>query len=513
MIIVCTASADTYITDKIISGQFRATDANVGRAGTLDLFRLYNETALTGVTNQNEISRILIKFDLQPLYDLTGTILNINSSNFKAYLQLFDIASGNATPANFNVIAFPLSQSFDEGVGRDVSVFNDLDRANFITASYANGTNTVWFASGANSGGLLNSNNIDFITSGNLGSGVVNLFVNQNFVKGTEDLSMDITTIVSATMAGKIPDKGIRLSFSGTEETDAKTRFVKRFASRHAANSLIRPRLLVRFNDRIQDDSADFNFDSSGSVFLETFQNNSPANIVSGSSLTAVTGANCLLFNLVTGSFSFTVTGSQHTAGTGGGAVTGLYSASFAIASINSTTVFGSETLAKFIAASGSVKFDAYWKSLDGTFGYHTGSLTLRRPVRAQSNFTTRRPLLRVTNANVYYHQNDTVRFRVFGVDLEQQFNTPVKRPIKLTSIIYDKVYYQVIDRVSKKVILDYDDKNDSTRLSIDGQGMFFDFKMQALPAERSYGFRFYIIERGNTYISSEDDTFFEVRS
>lgn len=512
MIVVCTASADTYITDKIISSQFRATDANVGRAGTLDLFKLYDETPLLGVTGQTEISRALIKFDLQPLYDLTGTILDINSSNFKAYLQLFDIAGGNATPANFNLIVFPLSQSFDEGVGRDVSVFNDLDRANFITASYSNGANTLWFTSGANAGGLLNSTDIDFISSGNLGSGIVNLFAKQNFVKGTEDLSMDVTTIVSATLAGLIPDKGFRLSYSGTEETDLKTRFVKRFASRHVVNSVLRPRILVRFNDRIQDDGADFNFDVSGSLFLENFVDSSPTNIVSGSALTPITGLNCAKLELVTGSFSFVTDVSQHRAGTADAFVTGLYSASFAIASNNSTIVVETDTLAKFIAASGSVTFDTYWKSTDLTFAYHTGSLTMKRVPRAQSNFTTRRPLLRVTNANTYYHQNDTVRFRVFGVDLDYQFNLPVKRPRRLTSVIYDKVYYQVIDKFSGKVILDYDNTNDSTRLSVDGQGMFFDFKMQSLPAGRTYGFRFYITERGNTYLSSEDDTFFEVR-
>ena len=512
MIIVCTASADTYITDKIISGKFRATDSNVGRAGTLDIFKLYDETPLLGVTGQTELSRVLIKFDLQPLQDLTGTILDINSPNFKAYLQLFDIAGGNATPANFNLIAYPLSQSFDEGVGRDVSVFNDLDRTNFVTASFSNGTNSLWFLSGANAGGLLGSPDIDYISSGNLGSGVVNLFAVQNFSKGTEDLVLDVTNIVSATLSGLIPDKGFRLSFSGTEETDLKTRFVKRFASRHAANSLIRPRILARFDDRIKDDGADFNFDVTGSLFLETFLDSSSANIVSGSSLTPVTGLNCAKLDLVTSSFTFTTNVSQHRAGTGDAFVTGLYSASFALASNNSSVVTGSETLSKFIATSGSVTFSTYWRSIDGTFGYHTGSLTIKRPTRVQGNFTTRRVLLRLTNANAYYHQKDTVRFRVFGIDLEQQFNLPVKRPRKLTSIIYDKVYYQVIDKLSGKVILDYDDTYDSTRLSIDGQGMFFDFKVQALPAGRSYGFRFYIVERGNAYLSSEDDTFFEVR-
>lgn len=513
MIIVCTASADTYITNKIISNRFRATDANVGRAGTLDIFKLYDETPLLNVTGQTELSRALIKFDMQPLYELTGTILDINSSKFKAYLQLFDIASGHATPSNFDLVVYPLSQSFDEGVGRDVSIFNDLDRTNFITASYSNGTNSLWFVSGADSGGLLGSDNIDYIASGNLGSGVINLFGTQNFAKGTEDMSIDVTTIVSATLAGNIPDKGFRISFSAIEESDSKTRFVKRFASRHVSNSLIRPRLLIRFNDRIVDNSADFVFDSTGTLFLQSYSQSSANNIVSGTSLTQVTGQNCMILDVVTGSFRKSVTASQHTAGTGANLVTGQYVASFAISSYDNTPVSGSIALSNHIAASGSVTFDTYWRSLDGTAGYATGSLKIVRPVVYQGNFTTRKPLIRVQNANPYYTPKDTVRFRVFGIDLEEQFLQAVKRPRKLKSIIYDKVYYQVVDKMSGKVIIDYDDVNDSTRLSIDGEGMFFDFKMQALPPGRTYGLRFFIVDRGNSYVSIEDDTFFDVRN
>ena len=40
---ILTASKDTYITNKIINNSFRATDANLGSAGTLDLFKLYDE--------------------------------------------------------------------------------------------------------------------------------------------------------------------------------------------------------------------------------------------------------------------------------------------------------------------------------------------------------------------------------------------------------------------------------------------------------------------------------------
>lgn len=512
MIIVCTASSDTYITNKIVNEKFRATDANVGRAGTLDLFKLYNETSLMGVTGQDEISRILVRFDLQPLQDLTSSLLDLNSSNFKAYLQMFDVSGGSATPSNFNLVAFPLSMSFDEGIGRDVSSFNDLDRANFITASYTNGANTLWFASGANAGGLLGSSNIDYISSGNLGSGIVNLYAAQNFSKGIEDLSVDVTTIVSATLAGKIANNGFRLSFSGSDESDTKTRFVKRFASRQSANPLLRPKLFVRFDTSLQDNSNNFSFDSSGSIFLQNFNGSSLTNILSGSALTPVTGNNCLLFSLVTGSFTFNVTGSQHRSGTGKNFVTGLYSASFALDSSNSSLVNSTETLSKFIEASGSVTFKTFWSSLDKTFGYHTGSLTINRPERVQSDFTSRRPMINVVNVDPYYTSKDLVKFRLFGVDLDKQFNQPVKRRRILKSVIYENVYYQIFDRFSGNVVIPYDKVNNSTKVSIDSMGMFFDFNMQALIPGRSYGFQFLIVERDQSYLSQENEACFDVR-
>ncbi len=47
MFYILTASADTYITNKIINNNYRATDANVGMAATLDLFKLYDESTFT----------------------------------------------------------------------------------------------------------------------------------------------------------------------------------------------------------------------------------------------------------------------------------------------------------------------------------------------------------------------------------------------------------------------------------------------------------------------------------
>ena len=513
MIIICTASADTYITDKIIDGNFRATDANVGRASTLDFFTLWNETKLSGTGSQTEVSRALVKFDLSPITDLTGSIIDLNSSRFSAMLELKDITTGHAVPRNFTLSAFPLSQSFDEGVGRDTGKFNDIDVGNYVTASYTT-QNNVWFVSGANYGGLLGSNDIDYIASGNLqdGNGLVSFEKTQKFVEGTEDLKIDITTMVSATLAGLIPDKGLRLSFTGTQETDSKSRFVKRFASRHVANPLLRPRLVVRFGDTIQDNHQNFYFDSSGTLFLRNYNQSSLSNIVSGTGLTAVTGNNCLVLKLDKGAFNFSITGSQHTQGTGGGAETGVYSASFALASVNSSLYDKCNSIAALVAKEGQVNFTTYWESLDYTVAYHTGSLTIKRADRSAGDFISRDPMIVVTNASDHYNKKDTVRFRLIGRDLAAEDETPVKRKYSRKPVIFDRVFYQVVDRMTENVVLPYDATNDSTRVSTDGNGMFFDFKMQALIPGRTYMFDFYVIERGTSYLVRNRDLIFGVQ-
>ena len=130
MYLIITASKDAYITNKIIDSTFSASDANTGRAATMDLFKLYNESVLSGTTNPIELSRALFKFDYTKIRNLTGTILDLNDSSFECRLEMFDIMGGQVTPTNFNLILFPLSQSFDEGVGRDVISFSDLDGGN-----------------------------------------------------------------------------------------------------------------------------------------------------------------------------------------------------------------------------------------------------------------------------------------------------------------------------------------------------------------------------------------------
>ena len=204
MILYFTCSADTYITNKIINGRTRATDANVGNASTLDLFKLYNESTIVGESTPIELSRALLAFNFADISSSLSEKTEFNDANFKATLELFDVQGAQVAPQNFNLIAYPLSKSFDEGIGYDISSYSDLGRANWITSSFSNSTNNLWETTGARSEGLLNSTDIDIISSGSIGGSTINLFSSQLFDKGNENLSMDITTSFSCSSDSRL---------------------------------------------------------------------------------------------------------------------------------------------------------------------------------------------------------------------------------------------------------------------------------------------------------------------
>ncbi len=108
------ADKDAYITNKIIHSSrpslSRSTDANVGQAGTIDLFKLYNETPVPVGTSGIEISRALLHFDLDRIRSLTGSLINISDSSFKCYVSLKDVYGGQTVPSNFSLSLYPLAK-------------------------------------------------------------------------------------------------------------------------------------------------------------------------------------------------------------------------------------------------------------------------------------------------------------------------------------------------------------------------------------------------------------------
>ena len=159
MQLIITASKDCYITNKIIDNKYRSKNSNTGRAATLDLFKLFEESGVVEsgnfvTSNVTEKSALLIKFDYSKIAKLTSSIADIKGSRgFKAYLELEDVSSGLQKPFNFSAICNPLVRDFNEGFGIDVNLFNDLDSANYLTSSFDSSSAVLWKSEGASAAG------------------------------------------------------------------------------------------------------------------------------------------------------------------------------------------------------------------------------------------------------------------------------------------------------------------------------------------------------------------------
>ena len=489
------ASKDTFITNVAIRNSFRAEDANVGQAGELTLFKLHEESVLPNTSSGvQEISRILIKFDLNPLRFLTSSGqplsgADLSKATFK--LRLFDALHGDTLPANFKIIVFPLSKSFDEGSGMDPFAFQDIGSANFLTASGAGSTAVKWEVTGADHPGVLGSDNLDIISSGTIDGTLTDLFATQTFDSGEEDLSIDVTTVVSATLVGLLPDHGFRIGYSGSEETDNKTRFVKKFFSRHANVYSKQPRLEAIFDDTVFDNKSNFIFDTTGSIFLRNTPHGSYEDIVSGSisltgSLTDVDGGTIKynwavpVVRLESGSFKRVFTGSRHSLG--------LYSASFSVHSLESE-------LLEEIKNANSATFDVIWHSANHEIAYLTSSLVIKSINRA-SFIKPKKYMVQISNLKQEYHIDETAQFRVFTKEVNYSVDAK-KVPSEIQSSILHKMYYQIRQLDNSDKIMPYDKTNNSTRLSYDEHSNYFNLQMRSFAPGKNYKIEFLIIEDG----------------
>jgi len=495
---ILSASKDAYITNKYIAGS-RSLGSNVGQAGTLDLFKLYNETRLTGVTSSiTELTRLLVQFDYSELQLLTGSILDFTSGSFRASVVLKDVYGGQTTPSNFTVELLPLSKSFDEGRGTDVVAFRDLDATNWLTASLS--PVVTWSQPGAAATGSLGED-VDVITSGNLGTGIQGLGASQKFARGDENLKIDVTHLVSASLAGIIPNNGFRLSFSQPEEEDTVTRFAKRFGSRHVFNKNLRPELVVEYGDIINDPGSRPFFDTSSSLYLYNRVRGQNVNIFSGSA--AITGSNSLIMTLissksvkfVTSSWSpshsasinyvtrsllyvsRSYSGSQFSFGTI--PQTGIYFAPFHLSTIEDQEV------RSFVSGASEVYFDVFWTSLDQTVQYARNGVTMRKIEGQATNAMDINLVVNMTNLKDEYNSQETDRIRVFASDYNQEL-PGYRVPVVLDSVIVPDMRWRVIKAFTKEIVIPW---SPSTRMSTDKDGMYFDFYFRDLPVNEVYEF------------------------
>jgi hypothetical protein len=106
-----------------------------------------------------------------------------------------------------------------------------------------------------------------------------------------------------------------------------------------------------------------------------------------------------------------------------------------------------------------------------------------------------KRYFINVTNVSEEYTSTDTARFRLFIFDQSNPIMKLTKTPIESTSAVLDFVHFSIRDVMSNVIIIPFDRTYNSTKLSSDNLGMYFDVWMSSLIDGRSYAIDVLLVE------------------
>ena len=85
-------------------------------------------------------------------------------------------------------------------------------------------------------------------------------------------------------------------------------------------------------------------------------------------------------------------------------------------------------------------------------------------------------------NISQEYNQTDVVTLKIFVNDLNETSKF-YKTPFSKKSLALSNVYYRIREADDGTVVIPFKSTNNATKLSSDSDGMYFEFRMQNLPA------------------------------
>lgn len=183
---------------------------------------LYSPYFLYSITSSK--ARTLMQFDIS---DISKSIADgdIKTGSFKCYLTLRN-SNAKELPLDYDIIAYPLSQSWKVGDGR----YQDGGSNYGVSWKYTDGNGgTLW----DNLGGK-------FITS---------ISSSQSFNKTTSDIKMDITNIVYAWVSSSIQNNGLILITSLESSSLLSQNSLKFFGTE--TNTIYSPYLDILWDDSV----------------------------------------------------------------------------------------------------------------------------------------------------------------------------------------------------------------------------------------------------------------------
>jgi len=193
-------------------------DQNTGRDEILEINKTY-------VLGQRDVSRPLIKFDIS---EISSSLFNGDITASSVDMLLKECESSEV-PIEYEVIAYPVSQSWDMGIG---TKFDDISTEN---VTWNNRETDVFWNSGSaliDAGGTWYSEYSSSVT----------------VAYETQDLSFDILPILNLWMTNTIPNEGLILKLDSTLENNTTAYGSLKYFSRET-NTIYQPKIRIGWDD------------------------------------------------------------------------------------------------------------------------------------------------------------------------------------------------------------------------------------------------------------------------
>ena len=460
------ADADTTITNAFKTNlTTRATGSNMGEADAVEIFRIYAQAS----SGSGEISRALFKFPVSTINTDRNNGDLPASGSVSFYMRLFNAKHPFTLPRNFDLTIQAVSRSWSEGTGLDLDNYSDTGYANWIAASSGSSGEVQWATEGG-----------DYHTSPEYTA---------HFDRGYEDLEANITPLVEQWIAGTKENYGVGVFLSSSIENALSSSYTKKFFARGSEFFYRRPIIEARWDSSIKDDRTNFWSSSSLASSADNLNTIYLYNVIRGrfANIPEV-GTGSIYLQI----WTEPATGSLLTPTpiTGGYVSTGIYSASFAL---NTTE---------------SYVYDR-WFGPGLTTVYHTGSIKVKQQNSSDFN-PNKRYVVSMPNLKDYYSTEEVARFRVFTRPRNWCPNIYTKATAEIEPGIIEDLYYRFKRIPDDLTVIDYGTGSEnSTRLSYDASGSYFDLDVSLLEPGYAYQISF-IFNDGGIY--REQTEHFKIR-
>ena len=454
------AVKDTTITNAFKADlQTRGTDANMGASDIVEVFSIYAQGVppLDGngdfirdgsgqIVNTVEKARILIEFPLDDVA-LARTRGEIPSaSNVEFVLNLYNATHSQTLPRNFDVKVSPVSTAWTEGIGLDMEEYLDKGSsaggvgADWVRAS----SDTAWTEQGG-----------DY-----LAGGYTKTF---RFENGTEDLSVDITDIVEAWLAGTIENYGLMITLEQSlEDCDGRESFyTKRFFARGTEYFFKKPSIEALWDSSKGDDRGNFYAKSNLRSEADNTNNIYLKNIVSGVEKDIPLSGDMTVKIYEDEARESEVTPDLLT-------VTRESAGNYKAALVVDTDLE-------------EIYLD--WQDDGSDTVLHSEKIDIL--TRSVSSETLPVYVTNITNMKSVYSSDETARFKLYCrlKDWNPTIYTVASKEIE--SSIVETAHFRIVRVVDEEIVMDY---GKHTKMSYDESGNYFDLDMSLL--EPSYAYR-----------------------